>query len=280
MSKKINSELAGAKADAVNGADGNLPAAAREVPPPPTSLEVIGKREYRTFSLHEVRVEKRAEGGAMLVGYASVFDSESDAMADWGFREVVRGGAFAKTIQESDVRALINHDSNLLLGRRKAGTLRLAEDDHGLRIEIDPPNTTYANDLLESMSRGDLDQMSFAFRTVKDRWTQEEGQLALRELLEVELYDVSPVTFPAYESTAIESVSLRDQFSQAFESVRTGTATVETRALVNEIRERLHSLPEPETRHSDAPEAGTTTSIDALRLRVRIAQAINSERRS
>src|SRR5690625_3155533 len=103
-------------------------------------------------------VEMRMEGGdsPRIVGYAAKFDRASGDLG--GFTEIIRRGAFAKTIQEADVRALWNHDSNYVLGRSKSGTLRLVEDDEGLRIEVDPPDTQWARDLVKSIERGDVDQ--------------------------------------------------------------------------------------------------------------------------
>jgi len=174
-------------------------------PPPLTSHTEERPAERRTLSTASMGVTRSDAGAPVLVGYAAVFDQPTDAMAWYGFREVVRAGAFANSIIKDDVRALLNHDPNLILGRNKSGTLRLSEDDHGLRVEIDMPSTSYASDLLASMERGDLNQMSFGFRTVRDRWTTNAAsdELDLRELLEVELFDVSPVTFPAYPQTTV-----------------------------------------------------------------------------
>ena len=175
-------------------------------PPPLTSHMEERPAERRTLSVASMGVTTRADNGApVLAGYAAVFDEPTDAMAWYGFREVIRKNAFTNSLTKDDVRALLNHDPNLILGRNKAGTLRLSEDDHGLRVEIDMPSTSYASDLLASMERGDLNQMSFGFRTVRDRWTTNSAsdELDLRELLEVELFDVSPVTFPAYPQTTI-----------------------------------------------------------------------------
>lgn len=164
--------------------------------------------ERRTFTA-ELRAEPE---GRKLTGYAAVFDSMSRDLG--GFRETIRAGAFAKTL-EADVRALWNHDPNYPLARTKSGTLALREDSTGLRIEADLPNTTYANDLLESIRRGDVDQMSFAFRTIEDTWEKRDGE-NVRELIEVELFDVSPVTFPAYEETSVSARALAmcDQLNQ------------------------------------------------------------------
>lgn len=149
----------------------------------------------------EVRVTN--EGGAeqkRIDGYAAVFDSWSVDLG--GFRERIANGAFTKTLQEADVRGLLNHDPNYVLGRKKAETLTLQEDNKGLHILATPPDTQWARDLLVSIGRGDINQMSFGFRTIKDAWYRVKGMdLWERTLLEVELLDVSVVTFPAYPAT-------------------------------------------------------------------------------
>ena len=160
-------------------------------------------KEIRSFPI-ELRVAKDGDT-RKIVGHAAVFDQWSEDLG--GFREMVKPGAFKKTLKEADVRALFNHDANYVLGRNKAGTLSLDEDDTGLAVDITPPDTQWARDLMTSMDRGDINQMSFGFRVVKDAWNEEDKKDITRELLEVELFDVSPVTYPAYPQT---SVSVRD----------------------------------------------------------------------
>ncbi|MDP6709416.1 MAG: HK97 family phage prohead protease [Alphaproteobacteria bacterium] len=161
--------------------------------------------ERRNF---EVAIEVRADEGEdpVIVGHAAVFNQLSVDLG--GFREKIAPGAFSKAIG-GDVRALFNHDPNLILGRSVAKTLRLAEDSTGLAVEIDPPATATARHVVEAMRRGDVSQMSFGFRTIKDEWTRgEPGEPSIRTLLEVELFDVSPVTFPAYPQTDVAVRSL------------------------------------------------------------------------
>ncbi len=156
-------------------------------------------KEMRT-----VPIELRVEGGdsPKIVGHAAVFGKWSEDLG--GFREKIAPGAFSKTIGEGDIRALFNHDPNYVLGRNTSGTLTLEEDKKGLKVSIEPPDTQWARDLTTSIERGDINQMSFGFRTVKDQWTTpKDGNDVKRELLEVELFDVSPVTFPAYPQTDV-----------------------------------------------------------------------------
>lgn len=150
---------------------------------------------------------KAADGAArMIEGYAAVFNSPT-AIGSY-FREQIAPGAFTEAIGRDDVRALFNHDSNMVLGRSTAGTLRLAEDERGLKIEIDPPDTQLARDLMVSMERGDITQMSFGFYVDKEIW-DETVTPPLRTILKVRLADTSIVTTPAYEDTEAHVVALR-----------------------------------------------------------------------
>lgn len=140
-----------------------------------------------------------------IYGRAVVYDVESDVLGGW-FTEVIRPGALTDALRKSDVRCLFNHDPNHVLGRTKSGTLRLIDTAQGLDIECDPPETQTARDLLELLGRKDVDQMSFAFTILEDRWTfsRDPGKPDFREILKIEeLYDVSPVTYPAYPQTEV-----------------------------------------------------------------------------
>lgn len=148
---------------------------------------------YTTLELRE------AGEGNVFTGYAALFDSPSEPMP---FTEYVRRGAFSKTLNDgADVRLLIDHEG-VPLARTRSGTLMLQEDDRGLRVEatLDPMNPD-AQRVMSAMRRGDLSQMSFAFRTIKDNFSA-DGMV--RELREVQLFDVSVVTYPAYEDTIAE----------------------------------------------------------------------------
>jgi len=147
-----------------------------------------------------IKTELRASAdGTSLVGYASVFDSPSEPLP---WIEYVKRGAFAKTLEgDADVRLLMDHEG-IPLARTKSGTLRLSEDETGLRVEADlDSENPMARGVMSAMKRGDLSQMSFAFKTIRDSWSDDRKT---RELEEVELYDVSVVTFPAYEATTAE----------------------------------------------------------------------------
>jgi len=149
----------------------------------------------------------RATGGLhQMTGHAAVFNRDSELIAG-SFIERVAPGAFTESINAGDdVRALINHNSDLILGRTVSKTLTLREDEQGLHVTILPPNTSYARDLLESTKRGDISQMSFGFQVPPggDRWEHgKNGQPDVRTLLKVKLFDVSPVTYPAYPDTDV-----------------------------------------------------------------------------
>jgi HK97 family phage prohead protease len=157
--------------------------------------------ERRFIDVSELRLATDGDVRT-IVGYAAVFNSEA-VIGDF-FREKILPGAFAGVLKD-DVRALINHDENLVLGRSVAGTLKLAQDDKGLRVQITPPDTQAARDLQVSMERGDVSQMSFAFSVAREgvEWDDsEKGKLPLRSIKKFRaLYDVSVVTFPAYDQT-------------------------------------------------------------------------------
>jgi HK97 family phage prohead protease len=169
------------------------------------TTKVVTTREMeRRFLAREVRAEEREDGSTHIVGYGAVFEEWSPPM--YGFRELIEPGAFKKTLQEADIRSLWNHDRNFVLGRNVAGTLELEEDEVGLRYDVTVPNAQWARDLVASIQRGDVDGASFGFDAVKDKWSQEEdSEEVRRRLLEVRLYDVGPVTFPAYPQTSAEA---------------------------------------------------------------------------
>jgi hypothetical protein len=153
----------------------------------------------------ELRAAADGKGPGTCVGYAAVFEKFSEDLGH--FREKVARGAFAACLGQ-DVRALANHDPNLLLGRTKSGTCRMAEDELGLRVEIDLPDTSTGRDIAEQIRRGDMDGMSFSFTTDADSWDY-SGEVPIRTLLKVrDLYDFGPVTFPAYTDTKAAMRSL------------------------------------------------------------------------
>ncbi|WP_337175385.1 HK97 family phage prohead protease [Paludisphaera sp.] len=166
--------------------------------------------DTRSLPAAELRVDQ-VDGKGRIVGYAAVFDSFSNDLG--GFREVIRPGAFAAAIAGADVRLVVNHDPSLILGRTRNGTLRLAEDSRGLRVEADPPDTQMARDYMALIDRGDLSEMSFRFYMHED---PDRGQLwrsgpdgVIREITEfARIDDVSIVAYPAYRATEVSVRSL------------------------------------------------------------------------
>ncbi|ADL50551.1 HK97 family phage prohead protease [Clostridium cellulovorans] len=179
-------------------------------------MENKSQMERRTVELTELRVKNidtnEGENNTIPVieGHAAVFNQWSEELGGvFSFREKVIPGAFTDSIQTDDVRALFNHDPNYVLGRNKSGTLELTETKEGLYVKITPPDTQWARDLTVSIDRGDISQMSFGFLVLEDRWGYEEGR-DVRELRKVKLFDVSPVTFPAYPQTSVGIRSAAD----------------------------------------------------------------------
>jgi len=160
------------------------------------------KKEIRQLQATlEARSGEQAE--MVLEGHAAVFNKVADL--GW-FTEEIEPGAFRQAIVEDDVRALLNHDPNYVLGRNKAGTLQLIEDETGLKVRIQLPDTQSARDIHTSVQRGDIDQMSFMFEATGEEWRKNaETKKDHRVLKGVKLYDVSVVTFPAYSETDVSA---------------------------------------------------------------------------
>ncbi len=160
----------------------------------------------RRFAPGVMAVERREDGSVRLRGHAAVWHKRSEAGSQydmgWNILERIAKGAFSRVIADAqDVRGLFNHDANMILGRTSAGTLTLKEDARGLLYEIDLPDTTVARDLAASIERGDITGSSFSFRVGVEEWKHEKD-CDIRTIQEIEsLYDVGPVTFPAYTAT-------------------------------------------------------------------------------
>ncbi len=175
-------------------------------------------KEVRTFKGVSLRAE--GDGSATplrLSGYAAKFFSSTliNKGATNQFRETIAPTAFARALREkADVRMLRNHDYNYVLGRTKSGTLRLSTDNVGLFFDCNLPDTQDARDLHTIIGRGDMDQCSFAFKAVKDEWGDSDdydengARIPLRTLRDVDLFDISAVTFPAYEDTSVSARAL------------------------------------------------------------------------
>jgi len=155
--------------------------------------------EKRLFNI-ENRFETKEDGQEVVVGYGSIFNSRSENLG--GFYEYISPTAISEeTIAKSDVRALINHDQNLILARSTTGTLNLTVDEKGLKYEFEIPQTSYGKDLAINMQNGNLNQSSFAFTVASngDEWSTDEDGNDIRTITSIDrLYDVAVVTYPAY----------------------------------------------------------------------------------
>ena len=173
------------------------------------------KIERRTYTVRDVVTRTEDDGKMRLSGYAAVFNNASVPLP---FIEYIAPGAFRKTLSETpDVRLLINHEG-LPLARTKNGTLVLTEDEVGLRFDAELPDTSEARDLYTLIERGDVDQMSFAFRVIRQKFNKDRSE---RTLTEVSLADgdVSVVTYPAYPTTSVEA---REHLARAIQAVKEG----------------------------------------------------------
>lgn len=168
------------------------------------------KTEVR--DLNGLGIEVRATEGKVttLQGYAALFNVRREL--PWmQMREQIATGAFANALTKADPRALFNHDVNRVLGRKSAGTLEIYEDSRGLRDVIHVPKAVWVQDLIESIQRGDVRGQSIRFVVKKDVWTSEPDGWVLRTIVEMDdLFDVGPVTEPAYEDTSIMARSLEE----------------------------------------------------------------------
>jgi len=187
------------------------------------------KIERRTFTVKDVEARQAEDGTMRLRGYAAVFN---DASVPLPFKETIAPGAFRKTLSETpDVRLLINHEG-LPLARTKNGTLTLTEDERGLFMDAEIADTNEGRDLYKLVERGDVDQMSFAFRVIRQKWNDDRS---VRTLTEVSLADgdVSVVTYPAYPTTSVEA---REALRSAIEAIKEGReVTGESLIVLNTI---------------------------------------------
>jgi HK97 family phage prohead protease len=164
-------------------------------------------REFRIIR-GAMRAKQEKPG---IEGYAAMFNEQYDN--GW-FIETIKPGAFTRALKEKqDVRALMNHDPNLVLGRTASGTLSMREDKTGLYFDCDLPDTQTGRDLHTLIQRGDIDGCSFGFRVMKQSWREEKDAksgkvVQYREIEDLDLYDVGPVTFPAYPQTSVDARSL------------------------------------------------------------------------
>jgi HK97 family phage prohead protease len=141
-------------------------------------------------------------GDSIIKGTPIVFNRLSEDLG--GFKERILPQAVDRSIN-ADIRALVDHDSAKVLGRTRAGTLALRKDTNGLRVKIEPDaEISYARDILRSVARGDVSGMSFAFRVIEEDWREVKGEIPIRDVIDMEISEVSIVTFPAYSDTDVQ----------------------------------------------------------------------------
>lgn len=194
---------------------------------------------------HEVRAcklaaETRADGAPVLRGYAALYHTET-VIGDF-FREQIAPGAFDDAIPHDDVRALFNHDPNIVLGRTTSGTLALGSDARGLTYEVvlNPADSEHMR-VWQMVQRGDVSQSSFGFQVIGQHWEEAaRGLLPLRTITKASLFDVSPVTYPAYAETTVTARDLPTAIDDAADVVKARQATdaLMERALASRWRVR------------------------------------------
>lgn len=198
--------------------------------------------EKRTMGTIEVR---EAEGDDMVLeGYAAVFNSETDL---GHFREVISPGAF-DDVMTDDVRALINHDPNLILGRTANGTLELSTDERGLKYRVKLGGQQYAKDFYESVKRGDISQSSFAFTIDKQSWNEERTVRSVDKVRQ--LLDVSPVTYPAYAAATVQAREQQLELEEAIAEAEAHTDTEITEP-TNKQTMNLNEMKAVRAKHAD-----------------------------
>jgi HK97 family phage prohead protease len=178
-----------------------------EIKIPKTGEEIVSgdsKAHVRNINIMEIRVATEGNLPPRLAGYAAPFNSLSVDLG--GFKEVIMPGAFKRSLTEEDIWMLFDHKTSWPLGRNKAGTLLLAEDERGLKFECIPPETTWMKDVLTSITRGDITGCSFGFNTRPGGHTwkyDKETNTVLHTLKDVQLNEISITVGPAYRETSV-----------------------------------------------------------------------------
>lgn len=167
---------------------------------------MMDKTETRELLTNKIEIREDDDGNRTISGYAVKWDKRSHVLGMFmKFREQFKKGAFLESLNEDDQRFLWSHDTSKVLGRVKNNTLRLKEDDTGLRFELDLPNTSLGNDTYESIKRGDVDGVSFGFNVIDDEIDEPEDDMPLRTVKKAKLAEVSAVAFPAYPDSEVSA---------------------------------------------------------------------------
>ncbi len=195
------------------------------------------KLAQAVFVMEDTRAEE-TEDKKIIAGYAAVFEKLS--VPFFGFKEKIQKGAFSKALKQNNVRALWNHNSDLVLGAKRSGTLMLEEDEKGLRFEIVVPDTQAGRDAYTLVKRGDVDQMSFGFRVIGQVWDESDPKNIIRTLTEVDLQEVSLTPFPAYKQTSAKTRSIQEDYEEHRHTVEDTTAEAMKRK--NELELKIKRL--------------------------------------
>lgn len=174
----------------------------------------MNKTEKRELLSSALEIRELENGLRTISGYAVKWEMKSVTMGYWQrFKEQFKKGAFTESLTQDDQLALWSHDTSQVLGRTKNGTLRLFEDEIGLRFELDLANTTLGNDTYETVKRGDVDGVSFGFQMVKEEWDESDPDNVVRSVTKARLLEISPVAFPAYPDSQVSARS-HDPYKQ------------------------------------------------------------------
>lgn len=254
-------------------------------------LQPIEIRTLRDLSVVQVRDHDSPDEEAkkpIIAGYAAVFGKRSEDLG--GFREEIQAGAFSNSLKrKDDVRALVEHDPARIIGRSTSGTLQLEEDKQGLRVEIDPPKNTQGADVMESIRRGDLDAMSFAFRVPAggDSWDEDPDGTPVRTVQAADLRDVSVVAYPAYVDTEVALRSLgRSKIGEPVEATPNHLVTITSTGGPELGGVRFETVQPPELIFGDpskaygvSPVAAAVDAADELIAESRATIVDNDRRR-
>lgn len=163
--------------------------------------------EKRNLTTNSVEIREDEAGNRTLTGYAIKWEMKSVTMGWRKFREQFKRGAFTESLTNEDQLALWSHDTSKVLGRTKNGTLRLFEDEIGLRFELDLLDTTLGDDAYKTIKRGDVDGVSFGFSMLKQEWDEADPDNVIRTITKAKLLEISPVAFPAYPDSEVSARS-------------------------------------------------------------------------
>ncbi|MBQ0138777.1 MAG: HK97 family phage prohead protease [Kurthia sp.] len=163
--------------------------------------------EKRNLTTNNVEIREDENGMKTLAGYAVKWEMKSVTMGWRRFKEQFKRGAFTESLTSDDQLALWSHDTSKVLGRTKNGTLRLFEDEIGLRFELDLLDTTLGDDAYKTIKRGDVDGVSFGFSMLKQEWDEADPDNVVRSIVTAKLVEVSPVAFPAYPDSQVSARS-------------------------------------------------------------------------